>query len=220
MITTLDSGKVVIILQDISTNIHNKVEYLTELDSVLGDGDHGSNLDRGFGEVSKRVSQYDGSDVGVLLELAGSTLISSVGGASGPLYGTMFRKAGKACQGKSEIGVSDVTRMFQAAEAGIVSLGGAQVGDKTILDSLHPAAEAARVASDSGVNDLVSAFEKITSSAEAGLESTKNLVASKGRASYLGERGIGHYDVGAASFCIILRSMLETLQKIDRAQNS
>jgi len=216
LLTSLSSDDIALIVRDISNNIHAKVGYLTELDSQLGDGDHGANLDRGFSEVVKKISDsYGNDDVGALLELVGTTLISSVGGASGPIFGTAFRKAGRASKGKSEITISDVVQMFEAAESGVVSLGGAKLGDKTMLDSLHPAVEAARKASQVGETDLVRAFESIVTAAEFGLETTKNLVASKGRAMYLGKRGVGMYDVGAASLCIMLRSSLDTLKRLE-----
>jgi len=198
-------------------SVHQKTDYLNKLDAEAGDGDHGTNLDRGFAEVNSRIVHFqDREDIGVILEETGSILISSVGGASGPLFGTAFKRAGKASKGKSSIDLKDMTRMFEAAEQGIASLGDARVGDKTMLDSLDPATEAARKAIENGEIHLLPAFESIVSSAEVGLENTKTLVAKKGRAMYLGERALGSYDVGAASFCIMLRSVLETLREIDQ----
>jgi dihydroxyacetone kinase-like protein len=214
LIRTLTTLDVSFVIQKISTSIHEKLAYLTELDSILGDGDHGSNLDRGFGEVRKRLAGFSNNDIGTLFEITGSTLLASVGGASGPLYGTIFQKAGRVCKGQTEIGIKEVALLLQNAEKGIVTLGGASVGDKTMLDSLHPAAEAAKEASEKEY-DLVRAFELISSRSEEGLEATKNLVSRKGRASYLGERAKGHYDVGAASFCIIVRSILGSLRELD-----
>ncbi len=219
MIRSINSKDVTFIIESIAKRVHEKVGYLTELDSAVGDGDHGANLDRGFAEVVRRVAQSKEPDVGVILELTGATLLSSMGGASGPLYGTAFGRAGRACRGKQEIGIADISLMFQAAEQGIVSLGGAKVGDKTMLDAVHPAAEAARQAVEQGQVDLVRAFELITAGAEAGLETTKKLVSRKGRASYLGERSLGHYDVGAASFCIMVRAVFEMLKNMDVPRN-
>ncbi len=221
MIRIISATDVCLIARDISANIHEKVGYLTELDSQLGDGDHGLNLERGFRQVVERLAPIQESDVGSILEMIGSTLLSSVGGATGPLYGTAFKRAGRSCRGKTEIGISEITQIFEAAEEGIMSIGGAKPGDKTILDALHPASEAARIAARRGERDLVRAFDEMVSAAELGLEGTKSLVAVKGRASYMKERGIGHYDVGAASFCIMLRSTLETLRRINKqVQNS
>jgi len=196
------------------------VDYLTELDSELGDGDHGVSLDRGFSEVRRELSGFGGSDVGTVLELAGASLVSSMGGAAGPIFGMAFSSAGHEVKGRSSVGVAEVAAMFEAAESAVVDLGRAKVGDKTVLDALHPAATAAKEASDAGETDLVKAFESIVAAANSGLEATKALVAKKGRAMYLGERGVGAYDVGAASFCIMLDSVLESLRRSDAGKKS
>jgi phosphoenolpyruvate---glycerone phosphotransferase subunit DhaL len=204
----------------IADRVHSRVDYLTELDSELGDGDHGISLDRGFSEVRRKLSGFDGTDVGAVLELAGASLVSSMGGAAGPIFGTAFSSAGNAVKGRSRVGVAEVAAMFEAAESAVVNLGRAKVGDKTVLDALHPAATAAKEASDRGESDLVNAFGSIVAAANSGLETTKVLVAKKGRAMYLGERGIGTYDVGAASFCIMLESVLESLRRLDDEKQS
>ena len=198
----------------IADRVHSKVDYLTGLDSELGDGDHGISLDRGFSEVRRELSAFDGDDVGAVFELTGTSLVSSMGGAAGPIFGTAFSSAGHVVKGRSRVGVADVAAMFEAAESAVVNLGRAKVGDKTVLDALHPAAMAAKEASDVGESDLVKAFESIVAAGNSGLETTKGLVAKKGRAMYLGERGIGIYDVGAASFCIMLESVLEGLHRL------
>jgi phosphoenolpyruvate---glycerone phosphotransferase subunit DhaL len=205
---------------EIADRVHSRVDYLTELDSELGDGDHGISLDRGFAEVRRKLSGFGGTDVGAVLELAGASLMSSMGGAAGPIYGTAFSSAGRAVKGKSRVRVAEVAAMFEAAESAVVNLGRAKVGDKTVLDALQPAATAAKEASDGGESDLVRAFESIVAAANSGLETTKALVAKKGRAMYLGERGIGTYDVGAASFCIMLESVLESLHRLDDQKGS
>lgn len=216
MLAQIDSVEVARVILHIADEIHSKVDYLTELDSQLGDGDHGNNLDRGFAEVRRRISEFKGNDVGALLELTGSSLISMVGGASGPLLGTAFEKAGRVVQGKSRIGVAEIAVMLEAADAAIATLGGAKVGDKTMLDSLHPAAEAATRTSKEGETDLVRVLEEVVAAANSGLETTKTLVAKKGRAMYLGERGLGTYDAGAASLCIILEAALGALRRLDQ----
>jgi phosphoenolpyruvate---glycerone phosphotransferase subunit DhaL len=218
MITYIGSKEIALILSEIADKIHENVGYLTELDSQSGDGDHGANLDRGFSQLARNLSGFQGSDVGVLLEMAGTTLISSVGGASGPLFGTAIKNAGRVTKGKTKISTTDCAAMFEAAEAGVVSLGGAKVGDKTMLDSLHAATLAAKEAVGMGEADLVKVFESITLAAESGLEATKAMIARKGRAMYLGSRGLGTYDVGATSVCIILRSTLETLRRLDKTE--
>jgi dihydroxyacetone kinase-like protein len=218
MLTQIDSGEVEEVILHIAEEIHSRVDYLTELDSQLGDGDHGTNLDRGFAEIRRRLPEFEGDDIGALLELAGSSLISSMGGASGPLLGTAFVKAGHAVKGKSMIGVAEIAVMFEASEAAVANLGGAKVGDKTMLDSLHPAAEAATKTSKEGETDLVKALGQIVAAANSGLETTKTLVAKKGRAMYLGERGLGTYDAGAASLCIILSAALDALRRLDEGR--
>ena len=215
LITSVDSGEMVEAILQIASRVHSNVDYLTELDSQLGDGDHGISLDRGFAEVRRVLLGFSGSDAGAVLELVGESLVSSMGGASGPLIGTAFSDAGKAVRGKSRVGTAEVAAMFEAAESAVANLGGARVGDKTMLDSIHPAAMAAKRAQEEGEKDLAKAFESIVAAANAGLESTKTLVAKKGRASYLGERGIGTYDVGAASICMILQSALDYLRSLD-----
>jgi phosphoenolpyruvate---glycerone phosphotransferase subunit DhaL len=215
MITSIGSKEIEQILLDISSNVHLQISYLTELDSQIGDGDHGFNIDRGLAQVCKDLSKFQGNDIGSLLERAGSSLISSIGGASGPLFGTALRKSGSVIKGKSQVNLSDIARMFEAAENGVIGLGGGKVGDKTMLDSLHPAVLASKNAVDNGETDLVRAFESIVLAAESGLEATKTMVARKGRAQYVGERGLGFYDVGAASVCIILRSVLESLRRFE-----
>jgi len=196
------------------------VDYLTELDSQLGDGDHGRNLDRGFSEVRRALLNAGGTDIGEILELTGASLVSSIGGASGPIFGTAFSSAGHAVKGKSKVGMADVVAMLEAAETAVGSLGGAKVGDKTLLDSLHPAAVAARRRLQEGDSDLVGAFEYIVGAANSGLETTKGLVAKKGRAMYLGDRGLGTPDVGATSLCIMLESALDFLRRLDAGKGS
>lgn len=213
--THVDAREVAMAILRIAAEVHSRVDYLTELDSQLGDGDHGISLDRGFAEVRRQLSVLDVDDVGVVLEITGASLLSSMGGAAGPLFGTAFSTAGRRVKGKSMVGVAEIAAMFEAAESAVVNLGGAKVGDKTMLDSLRPAELAARRAFDEGKSDLVEVFESIVAAAKSGLETTKTLVAKKGRAMYLGERGIGTYDAGAASFCIVLESALKFLRELD-----
>ncbi len=204
----------------IADSVHSSVAYLTELDSQLGDGDHGVSLDRGFAEVRRALSDFNEDDVGGVLELVGASLVSSMGGAAGPLFGTAFSSAGRAIKGKPKVGVAEIAEMFEAAESAVATLGGARVGNKTMLDSLHPAAMAARKAREDGESDLVRAVESIVGGAKSGLETTKTLIAKKGRAMYLGERGLGTYDVGAASFCIMLESGLDYLRQFDKEKGT
>jgi len=215
LIESVDSGEVVEAILQIADRVHSSVNYLTELDSQLGDGDHGTNLDRGFAAVRKELTNAGGTDVGDILELAGASLVSSMGGASGPLFGTAFSSAGLAVKGKSKVGMAEVVAMLEASESAVMRLGGAKVGDKTMLDSLHPATMAARKRLEEGDFDLVRAFESIAAAANSGLDATKGLVAKKGRAMYLGERGLGTPDVGAASVCIMLEAVSDFLRGLE-----
>jgi len=204
----------------IADRVHLSVGRLTEIDSQLGDGDHGANLDRGFAKVRTQLTNPTAADIGDILELTGGSLVSSMGGASGPLFGIAFSSAGRAVKGRSKVGVAEVAVMLEAAESAVVKLGGAKVGDKTLLDSLHPAAMAARKALESGDPDLEGAFESIVAAANSGLEATKWLVAKKGRAMYLGERGLGTPDAGATSFCIMLEAALDCLQLLNQRKET
>jgi dihydroxyacetone kinase-like protein len=168
----------------------NKV-YLTELDSPIGDADHGINMDRGFKKVREKLPTVADKDIGNVLKTTGMTLISSVGGASGPLYGTFFMRAGMAVASKEELDNDDLVKMLQAGVDGIVQRGRAQLEDKTMFDAWAPAMEALKTAVANG-NDTVTAVSIATAAAEQGMKDTIPLQARKGRASYLGERSIGH----------------------------
>lgn len=185
-------------------------EYLTELDSAIGDADHGINMDRGMQAVmSKLDGVADTGDLGQLLKTVGMTLISTVGGASGPLYGTLFMQAGTALAGKSQISGDDFADALDAAIAGIQKLGKAELGEKTMIDALVPARDALRAALADGAS-FAAATEQSAVAAEAGMIATIPLVAKKGRASYLGERSAGHQDPGATSSHLLLRAAADT----------
>jgi dihydroxyacetone kinase-like protein len=188
----------------------NKV-YLTELDSPIGDADHGINMDRGFKKVREKLPTVADKDIGNVLKTTGMTLISSVGGASGPLYGTFFMRAGMAVASKEELDNDDLVKMLQAGVDGIVQRGRAQLEDKTMFDAWAPAMEALKTAVANG-NDTVTAVSIATAAAEQGMKDTIPLQARKGRASYLGERSIGHQDPGATSSYLMLNALLETLE--------
>jgi dihydroxyacetone kinase-like protein len=188
----------------------NKV-YLTELDSPIGDADHGINMDRGFKKVREKLPTVADKDIGNVLKTTGMTLISSVGGASGPLYGTFFMRAGMAVASKEELDNDDLVKMLQAGVDGIVQRGRAQLEDKTMFDAWAPAMEALKTAVANG-NDTVTAVSIATAAAEQGMKETIPLQARKGRASYLGERSIGHQDPGATSSYLMLNALLETLE--------
>ncbi len=181
--------------------IENK-DFLTDLDREIGDADHGVNMARGFTEVLAAIPQ-DETDLGVVLKKVGMTLLSKVGGASGPLYGTAYMKAAGVVAGKTGVTVEDGKAIFEAVIGGIQMRGKAVKGEKTMLDALIPAQEAYNAAVDGG-DDAVTALTKAVEAAKEGVEFTKTIAATKGRASYLGERSIGHQDPGATSATITL----------------
>jgi len=181
-------------------------EYLTQLDSPIGDADHGVNMDRGFTAVMDKLPGVADKDAGTILKTVGTTLVSTVGGASGPLYGTAFLRAGMALAGKVELQESDVLAALEAALEGIIARGKAKPGEKTMVDALQPAIETFKVSLGAG-DPLKAALAKATESAEQGMKATIPMLATKGRASYLGERSIGHQDPGATSAWLFLRTM-------------
>jgi len=187
-------------------------EYLTELDSAIGDADHGINMDRGFQTVLKNLPTLEGKDIGAILKAVGMYLVSTVGGASGPLYGTAFIQAGTALAGKFEIDEQDILKAMQAALDGIIMRGKAERGDKTMIDTIAPAIESLKKSLSNGA-DFVEALEEATRAAEEGMKSTIPMLAKKGRASYLGERSIGHQDPGATSSYLLIKLMLELIKE-------
>ncbi len=185
-------------------------EYLTELDSAIGDADHGINMDRGFAAVEKKLPSIEDKDIGAILKTAGMALVSTVGGAGGPLYGTFFMKAGMALNGKNKIAADEMVAAFEAAVEGVKMRGKATTGEKTMLDALVPALEAMKQTVANG-GDIHAALEAATAAAEEGMKATIPMLATKGRASYLGERSIGHQDPGATSSWLMLKTAAETI---------
>ncbi|WP_420031855.1 dihydroxyacetone kinase subunit DhaL [Streptomyces sp. cg28] len=180
--------------------VDHEAARLTELDSAIGDADHGSNLQRGFAAVSQVIEQESPDTPGGVLTLAGRQLISKVGGASGPLYGTLLRRTGKALGDAAEVSEADLAAALRAGVDAVAALGGAAPGDKTMLDALVPAVDAL----DGGD------FAAARAAAEHGAEATTPLQARKGRASYLGPRSIGHQDPGATSSALLIGALAET----------
>jgi dihydroxyacetone kinase-like protein len=180
-------------------------EYLTELDSAIGDADHGINMDRGMQAVLAKLDGVPGGDVGALFKAIGMSLVSTVGGASGPLYGTLFLQLATATGGKDELSAEDWLAALTAAVQGVQARGKAEPGDKTMLDALVPGRDAlgSALAEGDGFSD---ALRRSAEAAEEGMEATIPLVARKGRASYLGERSAGHQDPGATSSALLLRT--------------
>jgi phosphoenolpyruvate---glycerone phosphotransferase subunit DhaL len=182
--------------------------YLTKLDGAIGDGDHGTNMDRGMKKALERLEATDGDDIGASLKAVGMALVSSVGGAAGPLYGTFFLQMGQATAGKSEIDLAGFTDALDAGVQGVIKRGKAEPGDKTMLDALGPALEALRGADG---DDVAGALDQAAEAAREGMEATVPMVARKGRASYLGERSAGHQDPGATSSHLLLKTVAEAV---------
>ncbi len=173
--------------------LHENRGYLTQLDSDIGDADHGINMDRGFTNVRGKFAAMATMDISTRLKTVGTTLVSTVGGASGPLYGTAFLRAGMAVASRQELAAADVVAMLDAFLGGIVARGKAQPGEKTMVDALTPALAAAKQALAEGAS-LADITRRARDAAEEGMKATIPMLATKGRASYLGERSIGHQD--------------------------
>ncbi len=199
------ASKIYDCIAQIGNRIIENKEFLTELDREIGDADHGINMARGFTEVLG-VLDKDSEDIGALLKKTGMTLLSKVGGASGPLYGTAYMQAGKVCAGKTALTAEDGKAIFDAVIAGIQKRGKAVKGEKTMLDAIMPAYEAYRAAIDQGAS-IQDALDAMCKAAEDGVAFTKTIIATKGRASYLGERSIGHQDPGATSATITMEAI-------------
>jgi phosphoenolpyruvate---glycerone phosphotransferase subunit DhaL len=176
---------------------------LVKLDTAIGDGDHGTNMDRGMRKAVETLDGVEGDDIGALLKAVGMALVSSVGGAAGPLYGTLFLQMGTAAAGRDEVDLAGWTEMLDAGVTGVQARGKAEPGDKTMLDALIPALDALRSAADDGA-DLHDALRRSADAAAEGMRATTPLEARKGRASYLGPRSVGHQDPGATSSQLLL----------------
>jgi dihydroxyacetone kinase-like protein len=198
-------------LEHTAAVLNDNKDYLTQLDSPIGDADHGINMSRGFKAVLGKLPSVADKDIGNILKTTGMALISSVGGASGPLYGTFFMRSGAASMSKEELNNEDLLQLFVDGVDGIVQRGRPQLGDKTMFDAWAPALEAMQAAFMSG-NDVVAALRSTVAAAEQGMKNTIPLQARKGRASYLGERSIGHQDPGATSSYLILKALFEILE--------
>jgi len=183
--------------------------YLTDLDAAIGDADHGANMDRGFKAVMSKMPEMADKDIGTIAKTVGMTLLSTVGGAGGPLYGTFFLQAGMKSAGKMELSLEEWQQALEAAVAGVVMRGKAELGDKTMVDALTPAVESLKQSLSNGVA-LEEALDKSAGAAKQGMVDTIPLVARKGRASYLGERSAGHQDPGATSSYLILQAAADT----------
>jgi phosphoenolpyruvate---glycerone phosphotransferase subunit DhaL len=179
---------------------------LVRLDTAIGDGDHGTNMDRGMKKAVEKLDSTEGGDIGADLKAVGMTLVSTVGGAAGPLYGTLFLQMGSASAGKDELDLDGWTAAVEAGVKGLQARGKAEPGDKTMIDAWLPALEALREGGDLG-----EALTRSADAAEEGMKATTPMEARRGRASYLGPRSVGHQDPGATSTYLLLRAAAETL---------
>jgi phosphoenolpyruvate---glycerone phosphotransferase subunit DhaL len=206
---TLSSRQVLRWLEHLAEVLDKEKDRLTQLDSDIGDGDHGMNMARGFAAVRTALPDLASKDIGAIFKATAMTLISKVGGASGPLYGTFFLQAAAPVNGKMELSHAELSDSFEVGLKGVMKRGGAAVGDKTMIDALAPAIEGLR---PSGENSLGAALSRAVEAARKGAQSTVPLVAKKGRASYLGERSAGHLDPGAASSVLLLETLAQTVE--------
>lgn len=206
----IDSKKIIEMLKVTAEKIEAEKEFLTQLDNEIADGDHGINLAKGYNAIVAKLPELEDQDVGAILKAAGMTLVSTVGGSAGPLYGTAYMKAGAKLKGKQEITADDFADAMEAAIGGIKMRGKATEGEKTMLDSLCPAYETLRKALGDG-EELKPALEKAVKAAYDGIEYTKTIKATKGRASYIGDRSIGHQDPGATSITYVLECAMKCL---------
>ena len=208
----INSKQVIAIVAAIAKRLELEKDFLTQLDNEIGDGDHGINLSRGFKSVQEKLPDFADKDIGAILKAVGMELVSTVGGASGPLYGTAFMKAGNVCKGKSEITDNEFVTAFNAAVGGVQMRGKAVEGEKTMLDALCPAYKALKDGIDNN-KTLTEALADAVDAAAKGVEYTKTIIATKGRASYLKERSLGHQDPGATSSLYMLQTALEVLRR-------
>ena len=206
MSDTISTSRMLKALEAMCDTIETEKDYLSELDGAIGDGDHGDNMAKCFREVKKKLAETTATDMNTLFNDVGMVVLNSVGGAMGALYGTFFLKMAQESTGKKELGLDDLVRIFQTAEQGILDIGKASLGDKTLLDTLAPAVRSLEQSAKDGLSlsDAMASFEQ---AAQKGMQSTTDMLAKMGRASRLGERTIGHQDAGATSCYFILQSL-------------
>jgi phosphoenolpyruvate---glycerone phosphotransferase subunit DhaL len=198
-------------IQAVAAAVDRHADQLTQLDSAIGDADHGTNMQRGFAAVTKALDAYDAGTVGDVLVKTGTTLVSSVGGASGPLYGSAFRAAGKELTAPAA-DPDEVLAALRAGLAAVQRLGAAVPGDKTMVDAYQPAVEAF-AAEVAGGGETGETTQHAAAAPQEGARATVPLQARKGRASYLGPRSVGHQDPGATSTALVFRALADTLAK-------
>jgi len=202
----MDAATITSWMREIDAAVRRERDHLVQLDAAIGDGDHGTNMTRGFEAVVQALDGDPGSPPGKLLILAGRTLVSTVGGASGPLWGSALRSGGRVLGEQPTFEGPELVQVLAAALASVKDLGTAAVGDKTMVDALEPAVEALRTRLTEGTS-IDDALDAAAAAAETGMRATVPLQARKGRASYLGERSVGHQDPGATSTALIIRAL-------------
>ena len=205
---------VVRFIRDYARAIEENRDYLTQLDSPIGDADHGINMHRGMEAALAKLDGLAAGDIGTLLRTVGMTLVSTVGGAGGPLYGTLFMQMGMAASGKAELSPRDWAEAVERGLQGVVNLGKAEPGDKTMVDALTPARDALKEALDEGAS-FADALRRAAAAAEEGMKATIPMVARKGRASYRGDRSAGHQDPGATSSYLLMKAAADAWSDAD-----
>ena len=206
----MNTQQVIEVLAAMSRRMEEEKEFLTELDNRIADGDHGINMARGFAAVEQKLPALAGQDIGAVLKTTGMTLVSVVGGSAGPLYGTAFMRAGMLMNGKNEMDMNDLIACLRGAIEGVMARGKAVRGEKTMLDAMIPALDAMEQANAAGAS-AKEALNRGVEAAKAGVEFTKTIAATKGRASYIGDRSIGHQDPGATSFTDLLEVIAQAV---------
>lgn len=206
----MQTEKIIETLQKIADRISREKLFLTELDNAIGDGDHGINMSRGFEAVKGKLAGAGTAPPAELFKLVGMTLVSTVGGAAGPLYGTAFMNMAKAFKDLTEISIEDFLNALGSAIEGVKMRGRSTTGEKTMLDAMVPSLEAMNAAFAEG-KDTKAILEAGVKAAEEGVEYTKTIAATKGRASYIGERSVGHQDPGATSYTMMLEEVKRTV---------
>ncbi len=210
----IESDCVLKFLEVVAARIKEQRDYLTELDAAIGDADHGVNLDRGFSAVMSKLPTLTGRDIGSILRTVGTTLVSTVGGASGPLYGTAFIRAGAATADRFQLSPYELLRALEAALQGVEARGKATRGEKTMIDAIAPFVETMKEGIEADEDPLI-ALRRAVAACEEGMRATVPMLATKGRASYLGERSIGHQDPGATSAYLMARALLDVVEGRD-----
>lgn len=205
---TITKQQIVTWLELASGELEQQKDFLTDLDREIGDADHGLNMNRGFKKVMEKLPSIADKDIGTILKTTGMTLLSSIGGASGPLYGTFFIRSATSVMAKEALTVTELEKMLSDGVAGIVQRGKAEPGDKTMVDAWLPALEALKANQDAAP---ATALAAAVDAAEQGVKDTITMQAKKGRASYLGERSIGHQDPGATSTHLLLKALGNSL---------